>query len=100
MINGKEMPVVEAYKLDGKDVVEMIKVPNAENPLKRTTKVTLKKNKFEIRTVTPNPQGKNEIKKEYSLSKDGKVLTVKTSTRNQMGMNVFDTVQKQVYDKQ
>jgi hypothetical protein len=100
IMNGKEAPIVESYALDGKEIVETLPVPNTQESVKRTTKAILKKNKFEVHTVIPNPQGKYETKKEYSLSKDGKVLTVKTSTRRQMGMNVFDTVQRQIYDKQ
>jgi hypothetical protein len=100
MMNGKETNVIEVYQPDGKEKVETFEVPNAKEPVKTMTKATLKKNKLEIRSVTPNPQGKYEVKKEYSISKDGKVLTVKTTTRNQMGLNVFDTVQKQFYEKQ
>jgi hypothetical protein len=43
-----------------------------------------------------NPQGKNEVKREYSLSKDGKTLTLNTTNTGPKGQ----LVQKQVYQKQ
>jgi hypothetical protein len=94
--NGKEIPVIDKYKIDGSENVSMVQVPSSPNPVKVVTRATLKKNKFVVIMTSSNPQGKNEIKLEYSLSKDGKTLTLdttNTSPKRQL-------VQKQVYQKQ
>ena len=93
-------PAVQNFDLDKKENVEMIQVPNSDKPSEKKTKVSLKKNKLQIQEVTSSAQSKNDIKKEYSLSDDGKDLTVKTKTTFQMGMMVTQTEQKQVYHKQ
>ena len=95
-MDGKEIPITENYKLDGKELVVMVPVPNSADKLKQTTKVTLKKNKFKVRISMSTPQGKNETEKEYTLSKDGKALTLEVST----SMGMFQTIQKLVYNKQ
>ena len=95
-MNGKEMPILESYKLDGKELVAMIPVPNSSDKLKQTTKATLKKNKFKVRMATSSPKGTNETVKEYTLSKDSKTLTLEIST----SMGMFRTIQKLVYNKQ
>jgi hypothetical protein len=97
-MDGKDMPIIENYKLDGKDLVEMMPVPNSENKIKKTTKAKLKKNKFqvEIETSAPPPQGQSGTKKEYEVSKDGKTLTLEITT----SMGMFRTIQKQVYNRQ
>ncbi len=95
-MDGKEMPMVESYKLDEKELVEMIPVPNSADKFKRTTKATLKKNKFKVRIAIYTPQGTNETNREYSLSKDGKTLTLEIST----SMGMFRTIQKLVYNRQ
>ena len=99
-MNGKEMPLAEAYKLDGNEVVEKVPAPNSPDGLKKTTKVTLKKNKLQVRVAVFNPQGKNETRKDYSLSKDGKTMTLHTKTTSSMGMMVFQTEQKQIFTRQ
>lgn len=95
-MDGKEIPIIENYKLDGKELVEMVPVPNSADKFKKTTKATLKKNKFQVRIATSTPQGLSETNKEYSLSKDGKTLTLEIST----SMSMFRSIQKLVYNKQ
>jgi hypothetical protein len=91
--------VVESYKLDGKEVVEMIPVPNSK-PLKQTTRVSLKKNKLQVKKTIAAPQGDQEIKRDYSLSKDGKQLTLEIKTTTGMGLTVMQMEQKLVYNRQ
>ncbi len=98
-MDGKDMPIPELYKLDEKELVEMVQAPFSKEKVKKTTKAKLKKNKFQVRIETANPppmQGSTEVKKDYSLSKDGQTLTLEIS--NNMGFS--RTVQKLVYNKQ
>lgn len=110
-MGGKDFPVNEKYKLDGKDVEEMVPAMGSKNPVKRITQVSLKKNKLQVKQKTKNPIGDGETKKEYTLSKDGKQLTVFTKTTTvmpapnmpnmpPMPATVMQTEQKQVYNKQ
>lgn len=99
-MGGADTPITESHKLDGKDLVEMVPYPNSPDPVKRTTKVSLKKNKLQIKQTTATPQGDNEIKKDYSLSKDGKKLTLNVKTTMGMGLMVMQTEQKMVYYRQ
>jgi hypothetical protein len=94
-VNGKEMPFVETFKCDGSEQPATIPIPNSE-PAKTLTTATLKKGKLQIRTVTEYPKSKSEAKREFSLSKDGKTLTMKSSATSPFG----EMVQKQVYLKQ
>ena len=100
IVNGKQSMTEEAYKLDGKDKVQELQIPDSEDIIKMTTKVELKGNKFKIRSKSESPRTTNDVKKELSLSKDGKELTVKTKTTSQTGHMVVQTEQKQVYKKQ
>lgn len=95
------MPIVENFKLDGKAVVTTAP-PTAfvKEEGKKKTEVELKKNKFVIEEKTTYSKSTNEVKKEYVLSKDGKVLTLKVKTMMQTGMMVNRTEQKLVYNKQ
>ena len=95
-MNGKEIPMVEKYKLDGSEDVKMMPVPNVQEPVKIVTTATAKKNKFKLRTISYFPKNKTDLKKEYSLSKDGKTLSVNTTNTTIYG----DLVQKQIYHKQ
>ena len=95
-MDGKAMPLIENYKLDGKELVEMLPVPNSADKVKKTTRAALKKNKFQVRIETKAPQGTTEITREYSLSKDGNTLTLEISTN----MPMYRSVQKLVYNKQ
>jgi hypothetical protein len=94
--NGKQTPVIVSYKFSEQERVEMIPVPNSPNPVKVVTKLSWKRDKFQVRTTAHLPKGKNEMRRKYSISKDGKVLTVETSNVTSMG----EMVQKQVYSKQ
>jgi hypothetical protein len=110
-MGGKDFPVVEKFKLDGKDVEDMAPVMGSQTPVKRITQVSLKKNKLQVKQKTKNPAGDNETKKEYSLSKDGRQLTLFTKTTTvipapvmpnvgPMAATVMQTEQKQIYNKQ
>jgi hypothetical protein len=97
-MGGQEMPIVESYKLDGQDLVEMVQAPFSKEKVKKTTSAKLKKNKFQTRVETNNAppmQGSSAVKKEYALSKDTKVLTLEVTTSG-----MFQSVQKLVYNKQ
>jgi hypothetical protein len=95
-VNGKELPVVDRFQVDGSENVSTVQVPNAPDPVKVITKATLKKSKFVIIMTSFNPNGKSEMKKEYALSKDGKTLVLNTTNSSPRG----HLVQKQVYRKQ
>lgn len=99
-MGGADTPIVDTFKLDGKELVEMIPVPNAPKPLQRKTKVSLKKNKLQIKQTTATSQGDNEYKRDYSLSKDGKKLTLNIKTTIGMGLMVMQTEQKLVFNRQ
>ena len=95
---GKEIPIVESYKLDGKDLVEMVTAPFSTAKVKKKTSAKLKKNKFQVRTETDNAPpatGSSAVKKEFALSKDGKTLTMEVTN-----VGMFQSVQKIVYNKQ
>jgi hypothetical protein len=94
-VNGKDVPVVDKYKTDGSEAVSMMPIPNSSDQIKISTKATLKKNKFEVRTTNFYPQGKTEIKREYTLSKDGQTLTLNTTNVSSRGQ----LVQKQVFHR-
>ncbi len=110
-MGGKDFPLIEKFKLDGKDMEDMVPAMGSQNSVKRITQVSLKKNKLQIKQKTKNPAGDNETKKEYSLSKDGKQLTLFTKTTTvipapvipnmgPMAATVMQTEQKQIYNKQ
>ena len=100
IINGQPDLTEEAYKLDGEEKVHEMPIEGSEDVIKYATKVELKKNKFKIRSKRSAPASSNEVKKEYEISKDGQVLTLKSKTTNQSGHMVMQTEQKQVYDRQ
>lgn len=98
-VNGQ--PIIETYSYNGKEVVESVPpAPNSQDPGKKKTKATLKKNSLSIQQNTQYSQTENGFKKDYSLSSDGKTLTVKIKTTNRFGMMVNQTQQKLVYNKQ
>jgi hypothetical protein len=95
-------PIIETFSLDGAEKVEMQKNPNSAAQTKQVTKAKLKKDKLEVSTSTtypPSPQYNAsmtmEMKREYSLSKDGKTLTVKMSMGGMMPWS-----QKLIYVKE
>ena len=102
-VNGQQgQPIMENFNLDGEEKIQMIKNQNSAVDTKQITKAKLKKDKFEVITNTtypPSPQYNAsmtmEMKREYSLSKDGKTLTVKMSMGGMMPWS-----QKLVYVKQ
>jgi len=96
-VNGADTTVLDKYKFDGSENVSMMRIPNLPDPVKTSTKATLKKNRFVIHMTTFYPQGKGETTRELTLSKDGKTLTQTTQNNNARGQQF---VQKQVYHKQ
>jgi hypothetical protein len=93
---GKDMPLLEKYICDGAEHAEMVPVQGSPSPVKMVTKATWKKKKLQVRTVIHFPNNRSETKKEYSLSEDGKTLTVKTSTTILAG----EMIQNQIYHKE
>jgi hypothetical protein len=98
VFNGTEgPPLVENFALDRKeDLVE--KVPNmfTKQEEKKRTKISLKKNKFQVRAITEGQRGNTETKRTFELSNDGKTLTMEML--NDMGFS--QTLQKIVYNKE
>lgn len=98
VFNGMEGPPrVENFALDRKeDLVE--KVPNVftKQEEKKRTKISLKKNKFQVRAITEGQRGNTETKRTFELSSDGKTLTMEML--NDMGFS--QTLQKIVYNKE
>jgi hypothetical protein len=93
---GKEVPVVENYILDGAEHAQTTQIPGSPDSVKVVTSAKLKKNSLLVRITTYGPKNKGEIKKEFSLSKDGNTLTVRSSNMTPMG----EMVQAQVYHKE
>jgi hypothetical protein len=92
-VMGKQ--VVDTYKLDGKAVTQMVdQIPGfggggragfgqqqttgAQIP--KTIQAKLNKGTLDVKEVSSSQNGKSTVKKTYTLSKDGKVLTLKIST--------------------
>jgi hypothetical protein len=95
-MNGKEVTVPSTYKCDGSEQVSTMPAPNSPDPVKVITKTACKKDKIQIRTTTMYPNNKMEVKRTFSLSREGKVLTIKSETSSAM----MQTVQDQVYNRQ
>jgi hypothetical protein len=94
-VMGKETPVLESYLLDGAEHAQMTQLSGSPDPVKVVTSTKLKKNSLQVRITIYGSQ-KSEVKKEFSLSKDGKTLTVKSSNTTPMGVMVQD----QIYHRQ
>jgi hypothetical protein len=94
-IQGKEVPVTETYILDGADHAQTTQLSGSTDPIKVVTSAKPKKNSVLVRILIKNPSNKTEVKREFLLSKDGKTLTVKSSTKTRLG----DMIQDQVYQK-
>jgi hypothetical protein len=92
--------IIEDYTLDGNKVEEMVPVPKSNEQAKKTTRARIRGNRIQIEEETRLPQGKSEIKKEFSLSKDGKTLTLKIEQSTPMGTMTSRTEQKLVYNRQ
>jgi hypothetical protein len=95
-INGRNVPNVENYRLDGEKHEETVSFGlNGEG--KQITKAKLDKNKLAIEITAYNPQGAKFLKnKEFSLSKDGKTMTLKVAVQSPL----FLSSEQRVYDKQ
>jgi hypothetical protein len=125
-VRGKQ--VVDTYRLDGKTVNEMVdqqpgfggggragfgqpQQPTGEK-VPRSTLAKLNKGTLEIKEVSSSSNSKYTVKKTFTLSKDGKILTMKISTTTSaptggrgggmggMGGGSTITSQKLVYNKQ
>lgn len=104
--NGSEIKIkngfmVESLTCDGKQYEKENPIPNSDIKLKEKTKTALKKNRLVVEKVNfaPPNQGQQmqtQTKRTYSLSEDGKTLTLETTTESLMMSNI----QKQVYQKQ
>jgi hypothetical protein len=108
--NGNEIKIkngfmAENLTCDGKQYEKETPMPGSDVKLKEKTKAALKKNKLVVEKINFSPpmggqsgvsQMQTLTKRTYSLSEDGKTLTLETSTENTM----MSTIQKQVYQKQ
>jgi len=108
--NGNEVKIqsgfmAESLNCDGKQYEKETPMPNSDVKLKEKTKAALKKNKLVVEKINFSPpmggqsgvsQMQTLTKRTYSLSEDGKTLTLETSTESTM----MSTIQKQVYRKQ
>ncbi len=101
-VNGKDMPpFTETFVCDGKQHEEVVATPGSPDKGKQTTKATLKKDKFVVERVNYSPPSANGsmqtlTKRTYTLSKDGKTMTLETTTQSTFMSNI----QKQVYNRQ
>ena len=95
-IKGMSVPNKESYTLDGKKHEDTVK-GNAGSGVKREIKASLKKNRIKIEIVNTYPDGgKFRTTREFSLSGDGKTLTVEASSQTPHLLSS----QKMVYDRQ
>jgi hypothetical protein len=84
-MNGQEMPFIETLTCDGKQRENMVPIPNSQDKIKEKIKATLKNNKLIVERITfgPPPQNMQTLtKRSYSISKDGKTMTLETTTSN------------------
>ena len=101
-VNGKEMPpFIETFVCDGKQHEEMVPIQGSQDKLPQKTKATLKKDKLVVERIDFSPPSANGsmqtlTKRTYTLSKDGKTMTLETAIQNTMMSNI----QKQVYNRQ
>jgi hypothetical protein len=100
-VNGQAgPPIIEKYLLDGKEISGVTKNQFLGDG-KKKTKIKVKKDKFQIieeTTYPPTQMGNSvtQMTREYALSKDGKVLTIKITNIQGFG----NTEQKMIYNKQ
>ena len=108
-MNGKELPpTIETFVCDGKQHEEMVpSFPGSATNVQQKTKATLKKDKFVVERINfgeTGASGATEIltKRTYTLSKDGKSLTLETSRQSasSSGFGNISSIQKQVYNRQ
>jgi hypothetical protein len=95
-VNGKEQTITQKFALDGSQNTN----PSSNGRGEFVSTSTWKNNKLTnlgTQTVTSQQQSNDTtLKEEYSLSKDGKVLTIKTTRTTQRG----STSSKQVFNRQ
>ncbi len=104
--NGNEVKIssrgmVEILSCDGKQFEKVTPLPNSNIKLKEKTKSSFKKNKLVVEKINyaPTAQGmqlQTLTKRTYSLSEDGKSLTLETTIENTMS----SMIQKQIYNRQ
>ena len=95
-VNDNNVPNTETYTLDGKKHKKTIQSISGVG-LNREIQASLKKNKITIEVVTLDPQGKKlRTTRTFSLSEDGRTLTVEVSSQS-LG---FLSIQKMVYEKE
>jgi hypothetical protein len=93
-VMGKEVPMLENYVLDGAEHAQTTQVPGSPDSVKVVIVAKPKKNSVQVR-ITTYGKNKGAMKKEFLLSKDGKTLTVKSTTATPTG----DMIQDQIYNK-
>ena len=95
---GNGPDVVEVFLLNGKPNEEMVNARGAkyEDKAKKITKVRISKDKFETDEKTDTYYRPTLLQKSYSLSNNGKTLTMKISS-TEAGINF---TQKLVFQKQ
>lgn len=94
-INGMNVPNRESYRLDRDKYEETVK-GEEDAELKREIQVSVKKNRITIEIVNINKEGgKFRTTREFTLSGDGKTLTVKASSQ---APHLLSS-QKMVYDR-
>jgi hypothetical protein len=104
--NGNEIKInnglmAESLTCDGKQREKVTPIPNSSIKIKEQTKAAFKKHKLIVENIsfTPTDQGQpmqTLTKRTYSLSEDGKTMTLETSAENMM----MSTIQKQIYNRQ
>jgi hypothetical protein len=86
---------IESFKLDEKEKRESIDTFGGKK-VTRVTKFKLGKDNFTVTTKTPSAFGNAEtVKREFTLSKDGKTMTLKIEKKG-----TVPTLQKLVYNKE
>ena len=95
-MGGKIVPYTEVINCDGKEIEAMVPAPGGADKLKQVTKATIKKNKLQVEKITHYPDYQGKVKRVYSLSKEGKILTMKMEDTSNPKMMM---VQTQVYNR-
>jgi hypothetical protein len=95
-VKGENVPNIENYRLDGEEHEETIPF-GPDDEAKKISKAKLNKNKIKIEITSFNPEGRKFLtNKEFSLSKDGKTLTLVVSMQSPFLL----TSEKRVYEKE
>ena len=99
-ITGKEVyegqDLVETFRLDRKDKAAIVDLPDGSKA-RQITNAKLNKTKLTISVETNNEAGASSTqKREFVLSKDGKILTLNITTEERRGSRS----QKLVYNKE